>query len=65
MKNYPLTYQLVKDLRVACDDFMSNLLDLYNCQDWGMGLVEFFEKATVVFCDTVGEWQCDIADEEE
>lgn len=65
MKNYPLTYQLVKDLRVTCDNFMSDLLDLYNCQDWGMGFQEFLEKATEVFCDTVSDWKCDTADEEE
>lgn len=57
---------LEKDLRVTCDDFMSDLLDLYNCQNWGMGFEEFLEKAAEVFRDTVSDWQqCDTVDEEE
>jgi hypothetical protein len=44
---------------------MSELLDLYNCRDWGMGFVEFLEKATEVISETIGRWQCESMDEEE
>ncbi|MBR5314186.1 MAG: hypothetical protein IKU45_02090 [Clostridia bacterium] len=57
MKNHPLMYQLVKDLRVTCDDFMTDLLDLYNCQDWGMSFQEFLEHAAEVVCEAFDEWQ--------
>ena len=56
---------LGRDLQVICDDYMSELLDLYNCQDWGMGFVEFLEKATEVTLETIGRWQSESMDEEE
>ena len=56
---------LGRDLQVICDDYMSELLDLYNCQDWGMGFVEFLEKATEVTSETIGRWQSESVDEEE
>lgn len=56
---------LGRDLQATCDDFMSELLDLYNCQDWGMGFVEFLEKATEVTSETIGRWQSESMDEEE
>lgn len=56
---------LIKNLQVTCDDYMSGLLDLYNCQDWGMGFVEFLEKATEVTLETIGKWQNESIDEEE
>ena len=66
MGKYEQMPLLERDLRVTCDDFMSDLLDLYNCQNWGMGFEEFLEKAAEVFCDTVSDWQqCDTVDEEE
>jgi hypothetical protein len=56
---------LGRELQVICDDYMSELLDLYNCQDWGMGFVEFLEKATEVTSETIGRWQSESLDEEE
>jgi hypothetical protein len=56
---------LGRELQVICDDYMSELLDLYNCQDWGMGFVEFLEKATEVTSETIGRWQSESMDEEE
>ena len=56
---------LGRDLQATCDDFMNELLDLYNCRDWGMGFVEFLEKATEVISETIGRWQCESVDEEE
>ena len=56
---------LGRDLQATCDDFMSELFDLYNCRDWGMGFVEFLEKATEVIFETIGRWQCESMDEEE
>ena len=56
---------LGKDLQATCDDYMSELLDLYNCRDWGMGFVEFLEKATEVTLETMGGWQSEHVDEEE
>ena len=56
---------LGRELQVICDDYMSELLDLYNCQDWGMGFVEFLEKATEVTSETIGRWQSESVDEEE
>ena len=56
---------LGRDLQATCDDFMSELLDLYNCRDWGMGVVEFLEKATEVTLETMGRWQSEHVDEEE
>ena len=54
-----------EDLQTICDNYMSELLYLYNCRDWGMGFVEFLEKATEVTVDTIGSWQSDILEEEE
>ena len=56
---------LRRDLQATCDDYMSELLDLYNCRDWGMGFVEFLEKATEVILETMGRWQSEHVDEEE
>lgn len=56
---------LRKDLQTVCDNYLSELLDLYNCRDWGMGFVEFLEKATEVTLETIGSWQSEIIDEEE
>jgi hypothetical protein len=56
---------LGRELQVICDDYMSELLDLYNYQDWGMGFVEFLEKATEVTSETIGRWQIESMDEEE
>ena len=56
---------LGRELQVICDDYMSELLNLYNCQDWGMGFVEFLEKATEVTSETIGRWQSESMDEEE
>ena len=56
---------LGKGLQATCDGYMSELLDLYNCQDWGMGFVEFLEKATEVTLETMGRWQSEHVDEEE
>ena len=56
---------LGRGLQATCDNFMSELLDLYNCQDWGMGFVEFLEKATEVTSETIGRWQSESMDEEE
>ena len=56
---------LGKDLQATCDGYMSELLDLYYCQDWGMGFVEFLEKATEVTLETMGRWQSEHVDEEE
>ena len=56
---------LGRELQVICDDYMSELLDLYNCQDWGMRFVEFLEKATEVTSETIGRWQSESMDEEE
>ncbi len=56
---------LGRELQVICDNYMDELLDLYNCQDWGMGWVEFLEKATEITSETVGRWQMEEIDEEE
>ena len=56
---------LGRDLQATCDDYMSELLDLYNCRDWGMGFVEFLEKAIEVTLETMGRWQSEHVDEEE
>ena len=56
---------LGRDLQAVCDDYMSELLDLYNCRDWGMGWVEFLEKATEITSATIGRWQMEEIDEEE
>ena len=56
---------LIKNLQTTCDYYMSELLDLYNCQDWGMGFVEFLEKVTEVTLETIGKWQNENIDEEE
>ena len=56
---------LGRELQVICDAYMSELLDLYTCQDWGMGFVEFLEKATEVTSETIGRWQSESVDEEE
>jgi hypothetical protein len=56
---------LGRNLQATCDNYMSELLDLYNCQDWGMGFVEFLERATEVTLETIGRWQNESMDEEE
>jgi len=56
---------LRRNLQATCDNYMSELLDLYNCKDWGMGFVEFLEKATEVTLETIGKWQNESIDEEE
>lgn len=56
---------LRRNLQTTCDNYMSELLDLYNCKDWGMGFVEFLEKATEVTLETIGKWQSESIDEEE
>lgn len=56
---------LGKNLQATCDNYMSELLDLYNCRDWGMGFVEFLERATEVTLETIGRWQNESMDEEE
>ena len=56
---------LDRDLQAVCDNYMSELLDLYCCQDWGMGFVEFLEKATETTLDTIGKLQCERMNEDE
>lgn len=56
---------LGRDLQVTCDNYMSELLDLYNCRDWEMSFVEFLEKATEVTLETIGKWQSENINEEE
>ena len=56
---------LIKNLQAACDDYMSELLDFYSCRDWGIGFVEFLEKATEVTLETIGKWKSENIDEEE
>ena len=65
MGKYEQMPLLERDLRVSCDSFMSDLLDLYNCQNWVMGFNEFLEKTAEIFRDTVNRWQTNIEDEEE
>lgn len=57
--------RLGRELQAVCDDYMSELLNMYTCQDWGMGWVEFLEKATEVTSETIGRWQMEEIDEVE
>ena len=60
-----LNNTLVNDLQVTCDNYMSALLDLYQCKDWGVNLVRFLEIATEITLETIGNWQSEPVDEEE
>jgi hypothetical protein len=44
---------------------MCELLDLYTCRDWGMGFVEFLEKAKEITLETIDKWKNEHIDEEE
>jgi hypothetical protein len=56
---------LKNDLQTACDDYMSELLDLYQCQNWGMGFVDFLAQVTEITLETIGKWQNENVDGEE
>ena len=57
--------RLGRELQAVCDDYMSELLNMYTCQDWGMGWAEFLEKATEITSETIGRWQMEEIDGEE
>ena len=57
--------RLGRELQSLCDDFMSELLNMYTCQDWGIGWVEFLEKATEITSGTISRWQMEEIDGEE
>lgn len=57
--------RLGRELQAVCDDYMSELLNMYTCQDWGMGWVEFLEKTTEIISETIGRWQMEEIDGEE
>ena len=56
--------KLANELVAFSDEMMGKLLDLYNCDDWGCGWVEFLEVFTEIMSETVGNWQMEEIDEE-
>ena len=51
-------------LLLALFENLVQLLDLYNCDDWGCGWVEFLEVFAEIMSETVGNWQMEEIDEE-
>ena len=56
--------KLVNEFVAFSEEMMGKLLDLYNCDNWGCGWVEFLEVFTEIMSETVGNWQMEEIDEE-
>lgn len=57
--------ELLQQLSTTSDEFMSQLLDIYNCQDWGCSWVEFLKHFTEIMSENIGNWQLEDVDGEE
>lgn len=57
--------ELFHQLSASADEFISQLLDVYNSQDWGCNWAEFLEHFTKTMLETVGNWQTEEIDEGE
>ena len=54
--------KLVNEFVTFSDEMLGKLLDLYNCDDWGCGWVEFLEVFTEIMGETIGNWQSEEID---
>jgi hypothetical protein len=57
--------ELFQQLSTTSNEFMSQLLDIYVCQDWGCSWVEFLEHFTEIMSENIGNWQLEDIDGEE
>ena len=57
--------ELLQQLSATSGEFMSQLLGIYNCQDWGCSWVKFLEYFTEVMLEDIGNWQLEDIDGEE
>lgn len=54
-----------EEMKVIADNTMSQLLSLYQMNNWGVSWIKFTEIFTEIILPTIGDWQMDFEEEEE
>lgn len=54
-----------EEMKIIADNTMSQLLSLYQMNNWGVSWIKFTEIFTEIILPTIGDWQMDFEEEEE